>query len=102
MSIFDKFKFWKHDDIDFDAMTSQEMGQTPGIEEQSPFPNETNPTMPEAAPPPPYQTRAAGTPERDLELVNSKLDTLKAILVSMDQRLANLEKPRTPPKERLW
>jgi len=29
---------------------------------------------------------------RDLELINSKLDTIKAILNSMDQRIANLEK----------
>ena len=29
---------------------------------------------------------------RDIDLLNSKLDTLKAILNSMDQRIANLEK----------
>ena len=33
-----------------------------------------------------------GTSQRDLELISSKLDTLKAILNSMDQRIANLEK----------
>ncbi|MFC1686764.1 hypothetical protein ACFL0E_00195 [Nanoarchaeota archaeon] len=29
---------------------------------------------------------------RDIDLISSKLDTLKAILNSMDQRIANLEK----------
>ena len=38
------------------------------------------------------QTNSQGTPPRDLELINSKLDTLKAILNSMDQRIANLER----------
>lgn len=30
--------------------------------------------------------------QRDVELINSKLDMLKAILNSMDQRIANLER----------
>jgi len=38
------------------------------------------------------QTSSPGSSQRDLELINSKLDTLKAILNSMDQRIANLEK----------
>lgn len=37
-------------------------------------------------------TATPGTPQRDFELINSKLDTLKAILSSLDQRTANLEK----------
>jgi len=39
----------------------------------------------------PQPITSAGTPQRDLELINSKLDTLKAILNSLDQRMANLE-----------
>ncbi len=46
----------------------------------------SQPALTKTAPTPP------GTPQRDLELINSKLDTLKAILTSMDQRIANLEK----------
>jgi len=30
--------------------------------------------------------------KRDVELINSKLDTIKAILGSLDQRLANIER----------
>ncbi len=41
--------------------------------------------------------------ERELELINSKLDTLKAILQSFEQRLANLERAAGVEKrERLW
>ncbi len=39
----------------------------------------------------PNMTRPQISP-RDIELISSKLDTLKAILNSMDQRIANLEK----------
>ena len=44
---------------------------------------------------------------RDLELLNSKLDTVKALLASLDQRLANLERaagvqPSRQQQQRLW
>ncbi|MBR9683388.1 hypothetical protein GOV03_02510 [Candidatus Woesearchaeota archaeon] len=57
----------------------------------------TNPELPahltEPAPEMPGAPRTPGTiSSRDLELINSKLDTIKAILGSVDQRIANLEK----------
>lgn len=44
------------------------------------------------------------TPGKDLELINSKLDTLKAMLQSIDQRLNEIERTTTPDKQkqRLW
>jgi hypothetical protein len=46
-----------------------------------------------------------GGSSKDIELINSKLDTLKAILTSMDQRLSNLERNsgnEQQQKQRLW
>ncbi len=50
------------------------------------------------------QTTQASSQKRELELINSKLDTIKAILSSLDQRLANIEKsaPRQEQNRRLW
>ena len=42
---------------------------------------------------------------RDLELISSKLDTIKAMLASLDQRTANLERAagvQQQRRERLW
>ncbi|MBS3123070.1 hypothetical protein J4437_00385 [Candidatus Woesearchaeota archaeon] len=38
---------------------------------------------------------------RDIELLNSKLDTIKAMLTNIDQRLNQIERP-AEKKERLW
>ena len=41
--------------------------------------------------------------EKDLELISSKLETIKVILSSMEQRLANLEQAAAiQQKQRLW
>ena len=43
--------------------------------------------------------------EKDLELISSKLDTIKAMLASLDQRTANLERAagvEQQRRERLW
>ena len=48
---------------------------------------------------------SSGVSSRDIELVSSKLDTIKALLASLDQRMANLEKVagvEQKQKERLW
>lgn len=123
MGLLGKLKFWhKEDDLDFDSLADKEMGKMPptdfgtdhpslGSDEKSFFPSE-----PEAEPlsSPRFQaspsraqapsfTPASGA-NRDLELINSKLDTLKAILNSLDQRIAHLEQisgaEKKPP--RLW
>jgi len=125
MSVFDKLKFWKkEDELDFDALVSKEMSKTPepfgeptterqqksytekygtlGREEQSPFEEPFTPSTPEA---PSFQSRREAPMDRDreLELINSKLDTIRAILSSMEQRMANLERNSPEQKQqRLW
>ena len=41
---------------------------------------------------------------QQLELINSKLDTIKAMLNTMEQRLARLEQSKAPepPQQKLW
>lgn len=122
MSLLGKLKFWhKEDDLDFDSLADKEMGKMPtdfgtdhassGTEEKSFFPQE-----PEAEPlsspsfqPSPSRSSSSSftspqSANRDLELINSKLDTLKAILNSMDQRLAHVEQTSGVEKknQRLW
>ncbi len=123
MSLFSKLKFWhKEDDLDFDSLADKEMGKmpptdfgtdhaSPGTDEKSFFPSE-----PEAEPlssprfqASPSRTQASSFSQssgvnRDLELINSKLDTLKAILNSLDQRMAHLEQASGAEKkpQRLW
>lgn len=55
-------------------------------------PHLEEPSTPPSQPTPATPTAPAGTPQRDLELINSKLDTIKALINSLDQRTANLEK----------
>ena len=123
MGLFSKLKFWhKEDDLDFDSLADKEMGKMPpsdfgtdhassGTDEKSFFPPE-----PEAEPlsSPRFQSSPSRSSQpsftssqsanRDLELINSKLDTLKAILNSMDQRIAHLEQTSGVDKkpQRLW
>ena len=41
--------------------------------------------------------------ERELELIDSKLETIKALLASLDQRIANLEKSAgVDRRQKLW
>lgn len=50
--------------------------------------------------------QAYGGPNRDLELINSKLDTLKAMLTTIEQRMTDIERTTGADKpkkqERLW
>lgn len=132
MGILNKLMFWKRDDdFDFDNLAEKEMKgdlggpdplgieqKTPGLEEKSPFDEmpttEAHPELGEqanlsspmdpAAITSPQTPQAPGTEMRDLELISSKLDTIKAILTSMDQRVANLERAAGVEKkeQRLW
>ena len=125
MSLFSKLKFWhKEDDLDFDSLADKEMGKMPpsdfgtdhassGTDEKSFFPPEpeaeslSSPRF-QSSPSPSRTAGSTFTPSsgsnRDLELINSKLDTLKAILNSMDQRLTHLEQTSGVEKknQRLW
>lgn len=122
MGILNKILFWRHDDeLDFDKLAEQQLAKSPkddlglepmpDFEEKPLFPEE--PTPPTAARGSPYKQttfpqQAAFPPEniqKDLELISSKLDTIKAMLSSLDQRAANLERAagvEPQRRERLW
>lgn len=91
MGFFSKLKFWKKDDDDF--ALDKPLEKDFSIAEKSLFP----------------ETELASSPlkeitqSRDLELINSKLDTLKAMLAAVEQRLANLEQAMAAEKkQKLW
>lgn len=114
MGFLDKVKFWKReDDFDFDKIVEEHSaGAKPGfekdelglghpdlgLEEKSPFPDTPISGKTTSA----YTPPLGGSRDRELELINSKLDTLKALLTSIDQRLANVERASGEKKERLW
>ena len=111
---FFKRLFGKKDDFDLDeplpgnlpgdTMSDLKDNSLPtdnlGLDEKSPHespsselpPHLEEPTSSPEQPAAFNKPTSPGTPQRDMELINSKLDTLKAILGSMDQRIANLEK----------
>ena len=109
MSFLNKLFFWKHDDFDFDDVTEKEMQGMPPQdtfgEEKSHF---TEPEEQPAASAFGPRTPAALTPasfsksNTDLELINSKLDTIKALLNSIDQRLGIVERSGEEKKQKLW
>jgi len=126
MGILNKILFWRHDDeMDFDALADSQLKtgikddplglDQPDFEERSPYPN-PEPSRPIMARGSPYkQTAFQQQPgtfaqpndniQRDLELISSKLDTIKAMLTSLDQRTANLERAagvQQQRRERLW
>ena len=115
MGIFSKLKFWKHDDdnLDFDSQVNQHLEQSGlppqenlGLAEKSPFDEPNNQPEPiiEQKPYSPPAPPTTGQNDHQIELISSKLDTIKAILNSLDQRVANLEQAAGVQKkrERLW
>ncbi len=127
MGLFDIFRRKKDDEFDFDKIAQKELGTMP---EQPDLLNASPPGMEEeksifdTAPEEPMPARFPGATaaprsvnrgmsqeapqmmNRDLELINSKLDTIKALLTSMEQRIANVERStgsQTPQqRQRLW
>ncbi|MAG60237.1 hypothetical protein CL619_00470 [archaeon] len=103
MGFFDKLKFWKKEE-EFSLDTPLPgMNEQPVIPEQSAFP----PTG--SSPQSPFEQPAAqpGIQQfnnKDLELINSKLDAIKATLGSIEQRLVSVEKahPQVPEKKMPW
>src|SRR3989338_1213108 len=115
MGILNKILFWRHDDeLDFDALAESQLKtgikddplgygeHMPDFEEKPLFPTQESPRpMPKGSP---YKQTTFQQPQapaafsqqtdvnRDLELISSKLDTIKAMLSSLDQRTANLER----------
>ncbi len=130
MGFLDKVKFWKReDDFDFDKIAQRELKSgdlaetpdilntpPPGFEEKSVFDelSETAPSRFAATPQPrspspreSFSSQGVTGPNRDLELINSKLDTIKALLASLEQRLASIERatgsqPAPKQQQRLW
>lgn len=113
MSFLNKLLFWRRDDeMEFEQIAEKELqsherplfpdnpAKPGGMEEPSLFDEpraDERPLVP--------STRPAATAQnpRDVELINSKLDTIKAMLNSLDQRMAHLERSGSPEKkERLW
>ena len=125
MGILNKILFWRHDDeLDFDKLADQQLKtglkddpllDQPDFEERSPFP-EQEPIRPTTARGSPYKQTTYQQPptsfsqstenmQKDLELISSKLDTIKAMLSSLDQRTANLERAagvQQQQRGRLW
>lgn len=118
MAIFDKLKFWKKKKEDFGLGElpplpggagdefglpgNEDFGAFPG---QRSYPREQQYAQPEIRPPQltpvtPQQYQSYGVQpvpvqqnaNRDLELVSAKLDSIRATLDSINQRLANLER----------
>ncbi len=127
MGLFDIFRRKKDEDFDFDKIAQKELGTTPeqpdllnvpptGMEEEKSIfdttPEEPLPSrFPGATPAARPVTRgftqeAPQMMNRDLELINSKLDTIKALLTSMEQRIANVERSTgtqtAQQRQRLW
>ncbi len=112
MGILGKMFRRKKDELDIDELAGQEAGEVPpldeldeplpGLEEKPLFPDEGGLEHLEK----PFGSKivpSAGSRERELELISSKLDTIKALLTSLDQRVANLERAvAVEKKERLW
>lgn len=124
MGILNKLLFWRREDeFDFDKLTDEQLKKgykddlglepLPDFEEKPLFP-EQEPARPNVVKGSPYKQTAfqqqaafppAGNMEKDLELISSKLDTIKAMLASLDQRTANLERAagvEQQRRERLW
>lgn len=127
MGLFDKLFHRRDSDLDFDQIAQKELGSSfpetqpdllntppPGFEdEKSAFDMPQSPSparFPGATPPrtasPSFTPVSSENLGRDLELINSKLDTIKALIASLDQRLANVERttgsPPSRQQQRLW
>jgi hypothetical protein len=129
MGMLDKLMFWKkNDEFSFDDLANKELQRAGsiepdnlgldrkplGLDEKSPFddpfksgtqdstfPQQNSPfedlNQRNQAPPPPQSGN------RDLDLINSKLDTIRAMLQSMEHRLDRFERSNpSERKERLW
>tara|TARA_Y100000310_G_C20302833_1_gene632626 strand:+ start:164 stop:559 length:396 start_codon:yes stop_codon:yes gene_type:complete len=113
MSVLDKLKFWKkHDAFDFDELTSQsantpgavpkdDLGlgpsalDTPTSFDSDPFKTKSTQTRHDApssfSENQSHNQSPSGISKTEVELLSSKLDTIKAILQSLDQRIAHIE-----------
>lgn len=86
----EKLKFWKKEEPMVPPLEPRPRGgfsEEPSFSEPSFQPESFHPSSP---------TSSFGIPpqgsSREMDLIISKLDTIRALLASMEQRLANLEK----------
>jgi len=113
-------------DMSQDMFKGDDLGlkEQPLTQEKDPFAMPTEEQSPSASPPPEetsgiqqlqeqnnqnrqsiqnQQQATTGVSARDVDLLSSKLDTIKALLNSMDQRMAHLERSSgIQKKEKLW
>ena len=108
MGMFDKLKFWKreeempelpHEEFTRPEETSlPEQHAPPGMEQfgmPRPIPGLTEPPVEPSVPsamPQAFAQQAAMSSDQQLQLINSKLDTIKAQLETVLQRMDRLEK----------
>lgn len=113
MSFWDKVLFWKKDEENdkIEALAHQEIKEPAADlwsdklseEEKTVFPASGRLPIPGALAASESPIDKKYLKNRDLELIDSKLDTIKAILTSLEQRMLNLEKAAgIEEKRRLW
>ena len=99
MSFFGKLKFWGKKEDDFEDLTDQSLEPLPTETPQQP----TSPFEHNIFNQPPTSFPQSVEPNKDMELINSKLDTIKAVLNSLDQRLAQVEQSMgIEQRRKLW
>jgi hypothetical protein len=108
MGLKDKLMFWKKsDDFNFDMPTdplaTSQSNPAPPLQDNLNLPSDVNDPFatpksqqsPIVAPPAPSSFSAKRDNQvathREAELINSKLDTIKALLQSLDQRVGSIE-----------
>jgi hypothetical protein len=91
------------------GMKEPDLGMSRSIDESSYSKPQQTPQMPGFGGQNQQATNNSGaSSNKDLELINSKLDTIKAILGSLDQRLANIERSngsvnkQNNQRQKLW
>ncbi len=87
MGILDKVKFWKKDVALKDETALPPSGPM-GLPEQG-YPSPPQQYSYPVQEPRAFQERVSG---KDLEMINAKLDAIRAYLESINQRIANLER----------
>mgnify|MGYP001599390432 CR=1 FL=1 len=87
-----------------DPLLTEPTSSFPGAESPaSVFPAQRSPIYPQqSATPISNPLNSAQPSSRDVELLNTKLENIRLMLNSIDQRLANLEKGEHKPPARLW
>ena len=104
MGILSKLKFWKRHEEEFEMPKPEPLPEEkagdlgiPGLGERPKAPEMPKFEEPEVAPPPhmreyPAAQPPGAVPSPQLQIIDSKLDAIKAILSALEQRMASLER----------